>query len=295
MEEHPDSPEALDVIEREARRCGDEGDVGLEWEALSFVFLRLRPGERRDLTKTRLDELVDRIIFSPRPGPYSELYRIQPGDNLDKIAARFNCPKDLIARMNRIKDPNLIQEGQRLKVLHGVREILVPVGPGEKMQTIADAHDTTLEELLALNETDDPAVEIGDRVKVRVGAFEIHVSKADFTLNVLWHGKYARQYAVGIGLDDRTPKGEFTVSDRIKDPAWYNEGERIPSGDPRNILGTRWIGFKETDLVSGIGIHGTTQPDTIGTESSAGCIRLRNEDVEELCLLTPRGTTVRIR
>jgi lipoprotein-anchoring transpeptidase ErfK/SrfK len=46
--------------------------------------------------------------------------------------------------------------------------------------------------------------------------------------------------------------------------------------------------------VKGYGIHGTWDKDSIGKAESAGCIRLRNEDVEELFLLVPVGTPVRI-
>ncbi|MFQ5787157.1 MAG: L,D-transpeptidase, partial [Thermodesulfobacteriota bacterium] len=53
-------------------------------------------------------------------------------------------------------------------------------------------------------------------------------------------------------------------------------------GDPKNVLGTRWIGFEDKEGLYGYGIHGTTEPDSIGKEMSNGCIRLTNEDVEEL-------------
>lgn len=43
-----------------------------------------------------------------------------------------------------------------------------------------------------------------------------------------------------------------------------------------------------------IGIQGTNQPDSVDTEASHGCIRLRNEDVAELFRLAPRGTPVTI-
>jgi lipoprotein-anchoring transpeptidase ErfK/SrfK len=38
---------------------------------------------------------------------------------------------------------------------------------------------------------------------------------------------------------------------------------------------------------SGYGIHGTTQPNSVGTPASQGCIRMRNEDVEELFDIIP--------
>ena len=42
------------------------------------------------------------------------------------------------------------------------------------------------------------------------------------------------------------------------------------------------------------GIHGTNNPDSIGTAASSGCIRMRNSDVEELYSLVQVGTPVRL-
>ncbi len=50
------------------------------------------------------------------------------------------------------------------------------------------------------------------------------------------------------------------------------------------------MGFE--DPHADYGIHGTTQPETVGTQSSAGCVRMRNEEVEELFTFLPRGTRV---
>ena len=43
---------------------------------------------------------------------------------------------------------------------------------------------------------------------------------------------------------------------------------------------------------SGYGLHGTWEPESIGKQASAGCVRLANNEVEELFLLIPTGTRV---
>jgi len=71
----------------------------------------------------------------------------------------------------------------------------------------------------------------------------------------------------------------------------------IPYGDKENVLGTRWISLTatgQTPKVRGYGIHGTWEPDTVGKQASAGCVRLLNPDVEELFLIVPMGTPVTI-
>ena len=65
----------------------------------------------------------------------------------------------------------------------------------------------------------------------------------------------------------------------------------IESGSPENSLGTRWLGFDK----KGYGIHGTVEPETIGQQVSQGCVRMLNEDVEELYDLLPRGTRVTVQ
>jgi lipoprotein-anchoring transpeptidase ErfK/SrfK len=79
-------------------------------------------------------------------------------------------------------------------------------------------------------------------------------------------------------------------------PDWWLDGEVIPPGDPRNILGTRWLGFEKTGAGRGIGIHGSILADGVwqgvGEAESNGCVRMRNPDVEELFDFAGYGTEV---
>lgn len=103
-------------------------------------------------------------------------------------------------------------------------------------------------------------------------------------------------YQVGLGRMDKTPGGQFVIKTRLEHPDWYSEqhGRIIPFGDPENILGTRWLGFENQENARGFGIHGTSQPESIGKNMSSGCIRLRNEDVEILFEIVARGTPVEV-
>jgi lipoprotein-anchoring transpeptidase ErfK/SrfK len=88
-----------------------------------------------------------------------------------------------------------------------------------------------------------------------------------------------------------TPVGDFKINDRIAQPTWWRgDGRAIPYGDKENLLGTHWLSLD----IRGYGIHGTWEPDTIGKQASAGCVRMLNEEVEELYNLIPLGTTVTI-
>jgi lipoprotein-anchoring transpeptidase ErfK/SrfK len=43
-----------------------------------------------------------------------------------------------------------------------------------------------------------------------------------------------------------------------------------------------------------VGLHGTDQPDSVGRDVSAGCIRMRNDDIEQLVERLPLGVPVEI-
>jgi lipoprotein-anchoring transpeptidase ErfK/SrfK len=62
----------------------------------------------------------------------------------------------------------------------------------------------------------------------------------------------------------------------------------VPADSPKNILGSRWLGLSEKSY----GIHGTTEPQSIGRQVTSGCVRMRNSDVEELYQIVPEGTEV---
>lgn len=157
------------------------------------------------------------------------------------------------------------------------------VQPGDVLARIAKQFDTNYELIMRVNGKASTRLNIGERLKILNGKTKIIVSKSDFTLTLMLNGNYVKQYRVAIGKNDKTPVGTFEVKNKMKEPVWYSpEGGVFPYGHNENILGTRWIGFKDKPNLSGYGIHGTTQPETIGTASSNGCIRMLNSDVEEL-------------
>lgn len=200
--------------------------------------------ERREIIKRHLDALNKELVFSPTPGPGSTVYRVAAGDNLTKIAKKFNTTPGLIMKINRKKDTR-IRIDEPLKILTGT--------PG------------------------------------------IIVDKSDFTLTLLLDGHFIKQYHIGTGKNNSTPEGSFVIETMLKNPVWYSPEGVYPYGHPKNILGTRWLGFQNKPGVVGYGIHGTTKPETIGTESSNGCIRMKNEDVEELYDFVTPGTKIIIR
>ncbi len=72
--------------------------------------------------RAALRRLGRETIFSAtaKPGdPLTEYYTIVPGDSLFKIAKRFDITAELLARINNIRNVNLIQAGRRIKTVKG--------------------------------------------------------------------------------------------------------------------------------------------------------------------------------
>ncbi|RFU69209.1 L,D-transpeptidase [Bacillus sp. V59.32b] len=131
---------------------------------------------------------------------------------------------------------------------------------------------------------DVPAVKPGDPF--------IIVNKATNKLAFIKDNAVQEVLPAGTGRSQElTPEGLFTVKVKAVNP--YYRKQNIPGGDPKNPLGTRWIGFDAKNTAGRIyGVHGTNQPWTVGKYISNGCIRLKNADVERLYNKVPIGTKI---
>ncbi|HVR74878.1 MAG TPA: L,D-transpeptidase family protein [Planctomycetota bacterium] len=167
---------------------------------------------------------------------------------------------------------------------------------GDSLSVIAGRFQTTGDALKRLNSLNSEVIQPRQRLRVLRGKTKLFVDKSDFVLWATIDGRVFLEFPVGLGRDNATPVGSFGIKVRQKDPTWWRPGKApVPAGDPENILGTRWLGFEETKDFAGYGIHGTTDPQSLGKESSAGCVRLKNEDIEVLYDFVPYGTEVEIR
>ena len=146
--------------------------------------------------------------------------------------------------------------------------------------------------IMKMNRIRDPRrVAAGRRLKVLRGPFGVMVHCRRYELYVMLRARVVKRYSIGIGKDRSTPLGEFEVQDKLVNPTWYNpEGGVVHADDPKNPLGERWIGTGR-----GYGIHGTNEPETVGRSESLGCIRMRNEDVQEVFDMLVIGSKVTIK
>lgn len=212
--------------------------------------------------RTRLGVLNADLVFSPRVvagDPMCEIYEIKGGDRLSNLPTKRELATHwrLIQRINGITNPDRIRLGQKLKLVRG--------------------------------------------------PFHAVVDKSDFRVDI-FHGApnapeswlYIRSFDVGLGENDGTPIGTFVVgrNAKVENPAWVNphdSTERYGRKDPKNPIGLFWIGLEgvgDSAGYTGYGLHGTIEPESIGTQASLGCVRLRAEDIEQVYELLEEGVSV---
>jgi lipoprotein-anchoring transpeptidase ErfK/SrfK len=165
------------------------------------------------------------------------------------------------------------------------------VAAGDSLARIAKKFGTTVDLIKKSNNLTRDLIRVGDRLRIYQGKFAVEVSKTANTLTLTDNGKFFKRYRVGTGQFSKTPVGEFKITSKLEDPPWYRpDGRTIPFGDRENILGKYWLGIN----VPGYGLHGTWETNSIGKQSSAGCVRLLNDDVGELYVILPIDTPVTI-
>ncbi|CAN7717358.1 L,D-transpeptidase [Bradyrhizobium sp. LjRoot220] len=95
----------------------------------------------------------------------------------------------------------------------------------------------------------------------------------------------ARRYGIGIAQECLKGGSLFRVTNKLEWPDWRSsaatrdaEALAASAGRPGSPLGARALLLDKPGLL----IHGTNSPNTIGHLVASGCIRLVNDDVEDL-------------
>jgi lipoprotein-anchoring transpeptidase ErfK/SrfK len=160
------------------------------------------------------------------------------------------------------------------------------VGKGEILAVIGEKNKVPYQILMTVNNITDPrSIQAGQLIKLIKGPFHAKVYRSTFTMDVYLQTTYIRSFVVGLGLPGQeTPTGLWRVKPggKLEKPIWTNplNGRTYFPEDPDYPLGSRWIGLEglqgEAKDKIGFAIHGTKDPQQLGTQGSQGCIRLEN-------------------
>ena len=179
---------------------------------------------------------------------------------------------------------------------------LYKVMPGDRLSRIGKNHQVPYECLMEINGIHDArALQADQTIKVVHGPFHALVNLSTFTLDLYLQTMYVKSYKIGIGKPEHeTPTGTWRVDlgGKLIKPTWTDpdSGRVYKASDPDYPLGSRWIALEGIDGAArgrtGFALHGTKEPETIGTRSSRGCIRLFNGEVIELYNLLEEGKSL---
>lgn len=184
---------------------------------------------------------------------------------------------DVVNRHLIFEDPN----PNEFKQMHTVNR-------GEVLMKIANLYECTVYIIEMLNNVTATSLRPSQQLLVPSwGKVFAVVDKSDYQLRIFKESdkKFLIQYRVAIGEKEwKTREGEYIITNKQFHPPWPDPktGKLLKYDDPEYPLGERWMGLSPPNNPSsrtGLGIHGTNEPESIGTSSSAGCVRMTNEDV----------------
>ncbi len=178
------------------------------------------------------------------------------------------------------------------------------VKSGDLLEPLARRNRVPVDEIMTYSKLKSAnTIRVGQKLRIYPGPWRIRVEKSARLLKLYNENPaFPHLFAAwdtGIGRQNLTPSAGFVISARLKNPVYYAPDGRVyPFGDPENVLGTRFLKLAQPGTpdkpLMGYGIHGTTREESVTRAESAGCIRMRNRDVERLFLVVPAGTPVEI-
>lgn len=240
----------------------------LEEEALTALYDKAKKAYSQNDLVTARNIALDIIDMSEEDSRiWHEAVAILNGSNIRILTTDYNAPGE--------------------KVLYSVR-------PGDNLDRIIKKYHTTIELVQKMNNMpkNSSALRVGQVLKLFKGDWRVKVSKSRYRLYLYNGDKLFKVYNVGTGKNNKTPEGTFEIADKIEKPVWEYQGRKYAYGSAENVLGTRWMKIIPNGTTDrsyrGYGIHGTWEPNSIGTQSSNGCIRMRNKEVEELFSIIPK-------
>ncbi len=158
------------------------------------------------------------------------------------------------------------------------------VKAGETLSQIARDYRIPLSSIIVANpDINQNVLYIGQQIVIpgfpnpNTIPYQIDISVNNRWLRLFKEGILQKQYPIAVGrMLHGTPVGSFIIINKEPNP-----------GGP---FGSMWMSLSKEHY----GIHGTNDPSSIGHAVSHGCIRMHNQDVEELASIVPIGTAVSI-
>lgn len=148
--------------------------------------------------------------------------------------------------------------------------------------------------LITVNNLNPRSLSVGTQIKVPRVDFSLIVDKPNRVLILRNRGSFLKKYKVGIHNDDaQLPASVYSVIKKYdKGMEWTDPAtnQTVKPGEPNNPYGNRFV-----ELRRGVGIHGTNDPERVGTYMNKGFVSMTNDDIEEVYGLVQVKTPVTVR
>jgi hypothetical protein len=174
--------------------------------------------------------------------------------------------------------------------------------PGDTLEKVSQKYSVPWQLLAKINgliapdapntdtSTKDLPLPIGMQLKVLRGPFEAIVRLDRHELTLMLQNRYAGRFAIGVGRDQPKLDGNYTVREKTLNPSYYGpDGVTLNANDPKNPLGPAWIGLSDR-----IGIHGASDPQSIGRDDNRGTICVGNHDLQDIYGILSVGSRVTV-
>ncbi|MAS92851.1 MAG: murein L,D-transpeptidase [Verrucomicrobiales bacterium] len=210
------------------------------------------------------------------PEAMSKLESLPYESLMEAVAERFHSFPELIAELNGLEPGSELQVGQILEVPNVAEPFVLSSVKKDEDETGGDSSSDS--------------------------SISVTVDRQTRMLQVNESGRTIACYPITPGASDNpAPPGDWKVESKawlptfrydksmLEDGTRSDEAHFLPSG-PNSPVGIIWLGLNS----DGIGLHGTSDPETIGRSVSHGCIRLANWDAKALGEKIGIGTSVTI-
>jgi lipoprotein-anchoring transpeptidase ErfK/SrfK len=265
-------------------------------------------GPREARIRADLSAMVDQALAKSRSGDlFTRSWRSLTGDKLDadlRPNVQFSDAA-VIRLIDRVrhsverpaKDASVKLSGAGLASVPGSDGLAIQASALHRQIKAAITSPTAKRTFVATTHHTEPKVTTDD-LKHKYDTVII-VNRSQFRLRLFKDLKLHETYPIAVGqVGLETPAGQYTIANKAINPAWHVPnspwagklaGKVIPGNDPTNPIKARWLG-----VYDGVGIHGTSDDASIGSNASHGCIRMHIPDVEKLYDEVPVGSAIYI-
>lgn len=193
---------------------------------------------------------------------------------LELIAERFHTDESFLAVINPQRDLNILKPGD-IVVVPNVRPFRI-----EDVKPLASYKaDPAISCNTIVIDTTERMAAVYNEKEMMLAAFPITPGKPQFIPVGQWEVKTIMN----------TPSFRYDKQ-FLEEGVRGTEAYQLPPG-PNSPVGIIWCGLSK----SGIGLHGTASPRTIGRSRSAGCVRFANWDAIRLPTIIRPGSKVIVR